>query len=725
MNRLNHNRKKSKRALFLFDWLKEYDARSLKQDLFAGVTVALVLIPQSMAYAELAGLPSYYGLYASFLPPLVASLFGCSRQLATGPVAVVSLLTASTLEPIATAGSQQYLLYAVLLALMVGVFQFALGALRLGVVVNFISHPAVNGFTNAAALIIATSQLPKLLGIHVDKAPHHYETVWHIIKSAMHFTHWPSLGMGATAFAIMYGLYRVAPRAPNVLLAVVLTTTISWVIGFEHNTTIKASQIQGNKIKPLIEAFNRAVGESNRLMEKRAQLAKHSKKYGNVSMTLAQLKEKHELERLELLIQQLKSRVKEIRTELRHYLFQAGQDAGGASIFYALSEEEDQPKGEGRIWRLILSNDPLDPNRLKMIGRGQVVGKIPPGLPSLSLTGIDFSVMIHVLPNVVIISLLGFMEAISVARAIAAKTGQRIDPNRELIGQGLANIVGSFAKSYPVSGSFSRSAVSLQAGAVSSLTGVFTSLTVILVLVFLTPLFYHLPQAVLAAIIMFAVVGLLNINGFIHAWRAQWYDGVISVITFLSTLAFAPHLDRGILIGVGLSIMLFLYKNMRPKVVDLSLDVDHALHDAIASGLKECRFIDVVRFDGPLFFANASYLEEQIRNRRRQKKELKHIIILASSISDMDASGEEALSLTVDRVRSAGIDISLSGVNRSVMNVLKRTQLYFKIGEDHFYPAVDAAISAIHTSTHFGENETDCPLKKVCLVSHQPVGREN
>lgn len=727
MNRINSHNSKRKRTLSLLDWLKGYDARSLKQDLFAGVTVALVLIPQSMAYAELAGLPPYYGLYASFLPPLVASLFGCSRQLATGPVAVVSLLTASTLEPIATAGSQQYLMYAVLLALMVGIFQFALGVLRLGVVVNFISHPAVNGFTNAAAIIIATSQLPKLLGVHVDKAPHHYETVWHIIKSAMHFTHWPSLAMGATAFAIMFGLHRIAPRAPNVLLAVVITTTISWALGFEHNTTINVSQIQGNKIKPLIEAFNSTVGDSNRLMEKRAQLAKNSKskKYGGVNMTLSQLKEKHELERLELQIQQLKSKTKEIRTELRHYLFQASQDAGGIPVFYALSEEEDQPKGEGRIWRLILGSDPLDPNRLKMIGRGQVVGRIPPGLPSLSLTGIDFSVMIHFLPNVVIISLLGFMEAISVARAIAAKTGQRIDPNRELIGQGLANIIGSFAKSYPVSGSFSRSAVSLQAGAASSLTGVFTTFTVILVLVFLTPLFYHLPQAVLAAIIMFAVVGLLNINGFIHAWKAQWYDGVISIITFLSTLVFAPHLDRGILIGVALSVMLFLYKSMRPKVVDLSLDVDHALHDAFASGLKECRFIDVLRFDGPLFFANAAYLEEQIRNRRRQKKELKHIIISANSISDMDASGEEALSLTVDRMRSAGIDISLSGVNRSVMNVLKRTQLFYKIGKDHFYPTVDAAISAIHASTHYRENETDCPLKTVCLVSHQRAGWED
>jgi MFS superfamily sulfate permease-like transporter len=170
-----------------------------------------------------------------------------------------------------------------------------------------------------------------------------------------------------------------------------------------------------------------------------------------------------------------------------------------------------------------------------------------------------------------------------------------------------------------------------------------------------------------------AVVGLVNVRGFIHAWKAQWYDGTISIITFVATLVFAPHLEWGIGVGVILSVFVFLYKSMRPKVVDLSLGADRVLHDCVASGLEECRYIDVVRFDGPLFFANASYLEDQIRNRRRTKKELKHIIISSSGINDIDASGEEALSLTVDRVRSAGIDISLSGVNRSVMNVLNRT----------------------------------------------------
>jgi MFS superfamily sulfate permease-like transporter len=248
------------------------------------------------------------------------------------------------------------------------------------------------------------------------------------------------------------------------------------------------------------------------------------------------------------------------------------------------------------------------------------------------------------------------------------------------------------------------------------LSSVFTSLTVVIVLLFLTPFFYHLPQSVLAAIIMMAVVGLINVKGFIHAWQAQWHDGAISIITFAGTLVFAPHLDRGILVGISLSILVFLYKNMRPKVVDLSLDVDRALHDAVASGLDECKYIDVVRFDGPLFFANASYLEDQIRNRRRTKKGLKHIIISAGSINDIDASGEEALSLTVDRVRSAGIDISFSAVNRSVMKVLNQTHLIVKIGEDHIYPTIEAAISAIHPLTHSGEEEKNCPLQTVCRI---------
>ncbi len=187
-----------------------------------------------------------------------------------------------------------------------------------------------------------------------------------------------------------------------------------------------------------------------------------------------------------------------------------------------------------------------------MTGGGAVVGVIPRGLPSLTMPKIDLKTLLHLFPYAAIISLLGFMEAISIAKAMAGKTGQRLDPNQELIGQGLANIFGSIGESYPTSGSFSRSEVNLQAGAVSGLSSVFTSLTVVIVLLFFTPLLYHLPQPVLAAVIMMAVIGLVNVSGFIHAWNAQWYDGAISIITFIATLAFAPHLDKGIMIGVVL-----------------------------------------------------------------------------------------------------------------------------------------------------------------------------
>ena len=706
------------------EWPQKYDVTSLKMDILAGLTVALVLIPQSMAYAELAGLPPYYGLYASFLPPMIAALFGSSRQLATGPVAVVSLLTATTLEPLATAGSQQYIAYAVLLALLVGVFQFALGALKLGLVVNFISHPVVNGFTNAAALIIATSQLPKLFGIHIDKAPHHYEIIYRVIKAAGHYTHWPALFMGALAFVVMYGLKRVSPRLPNVLAAVVITTILSWGLGFERNVVVDIAALHSEPVKQAVTKINHTIRSIAQMTAKRAALIQELNLNRTALDSHAKLDIRHAAERLALRIEQYKEDAADYRSQIRSYLFNSVRGNHGGLAFYQVNEIAAADKGDGRVWRLKVGNIPLQPDRLQMIGGGEVVGQIPRGLPSFSLPHIDYHIVLHLLPFVVIISLLGFMEAISVAKAMAAMTGQRLDPNRELMGQGLANICGAVTKSYPISGSFSRSAVNLQSRAVSGLSGVFTSLTVVVVLLVLTPFFYHLPQSVLAAIIMMAVVGLINVKGFIHAWQAQWYDGVISIITFICTLAFAPHLDRGILIGAGLSIFVFLYKSMRPKVVDLSLDVDRTLHDAVASGLQECRYIDVVRFDGPLFFANASYLEDQIRNRRRSKKDLKHIIISAGSINDIDSSGEEALSLTVDRVRSAGIDISLSGVNRSVMKVLKSTHLVVKIGEDHIYPAIEDAINAVHKITHTGGEEKDCPLTTVCRLSRSSQSRE-
>ena len=699
------------------EWFKGYRLDSFQRDALSGLTVALVLIPQSMAYAQLAGMPAYYGLYASFLPPMIAALFGSSRQLATGPVAVVSLMTSASLEPLATAGSEGFIAYAILLALMVGVFQLALGILRLGLVVNFLSHPVVNGFTNAAAIIIASSQLSKLFGVYVDKATHHYETIIHVCQAAIHYTHWPTLFMGALAFGIMYGLKKINPRIPNVLVAVALTTLLSWALGFQHDTTATIDAIAAPEVRSQIDKFNAATREIPLLAQARTDAMAKLEAAKAENNTMAVLDADHTVKIITAQMDFLKHEAHLFRAEIRSALFAGVPGPDRELTFYPEGTLPEGAQTDGRVWRIKVGNTPLDPDRLSMNGGGAVVGVVPKGLPALSVPKIDFKIMMGLFPYAAIISLLGFMEAISIAKAMAAKTGQRLDPNQELIGQGLANMLGAVGKSYPTSGSFSRSAVNLQAGAVTGLSSVFTSLAVVIVLLFFTPLLYHLPQAVLAAVIMMAVIGLINVSGFIHAWKAHWYDGAISIITFICTLLFAPHLDKGIMVGVLLSLGVFLYKSMRPKVVSLARSEDEALRCVEEHSLRECEHIAVIRFDGPLFFANSSYLEDQITDRMQAKPNLKHIVIVANGINDMDASGEEILSLLVDRVRSAGVDLSLSGVNESVMKVLKRTYLIAKIGEDHLFPTMEKAIGTIHAGAHLDSREAACPLTTVCHLA--------
>ncbi len=698
-------------------WFKGYNMESIRTDAVAGLTVALVLIPQSMAYAQLAGLPPYYGLYASFLPPMIASLFGSSRQLATGPVAMVSLMTSAALEPIATAGSEAYIAYAILLALSVGVFQLALGVLRLGLVVNFLSHPVVNGFMNAGALIIASSQLSKLFGVTVENAAHHYETIIRVVEGAMHYTHWPTFFMGFLAFVIMYVLRRYFPKIPNVLIAVVITTLIAWGFGFEHNTAVDLSEINHPEAAGLIQSYNHTVSAMPDLAKKRTELAGKLEAAASSHKVRERIDIEHEQALVNAEIDFLKEEAYNYRTRIRRLLLTRIEDPSTGIVRF-VSKEKKQEEGDGRTWTIKVGNNAIKTGEIFMVGGGSVVGNVPRGLPAISFPDINMNILFQLMGYAVIISLIGFMEAISVAKAMAAKTGQRLDPNQELVGQGLANILGSFSKSYPCSGSFSRSAVNLQAGALTGFSSVFTSIAVVVVLMFFTPLLYHLPNAVLAAVIMMAVIGLVNIHGFIHAWQAQWYDGAISIITFVATLAFAPHLHYGIMIGIVLSLIIFLYKSMRPTVVSLSRHEDQAFKSSFFHQLEECRYVDLVRFDGPLFFANASYLEDKINDRLIQKKDLKDIVIVANGISDMDASGEEVLSLLIDRVRSAGVEISFSGVNEVVMAALKRTHLLEKIGEEHIYPTMERAVCEVQEHAHRGGTEKDCPLMTVCRLSY-------
>ncbi len=550
----------------------QLDAQTLRADLLAGMSVALVLIPQSMAYAQLAGLPAYFGLYIAFLPVMVAALWGSSKQLATGPVAIVSIMTATALAPVVggTALSHPelasvYIPLAMFMALLVGLVQLFLGLFRLGILVNFLSHPVIVGFINAAAMVIALSQISKLFGLSLPGEPSdHFLTVriWGVIQQ-LGDTHLPTLLMGLAAFALMFSMKRFRPQWPGVLVAVVASTLISWLIGFER------------------------------------------------------------------------------------------------------------------------------------LG-GEVVGSIPVGLPVIALPPIDMELLGTLLPSAIIISLVGFMEAISIARAMAARTRDRIDPNQELIGQGLGNIVGSFSQAYPASGSFSRSAVNLNAGARTGMSSVVTAMAVLITMLFFTPLLYHLPSVVLAAVIMLAVFGLVNIKAVKQAWQANRHDGIASVVTFAATLALAPALGEGILLGAGLSILLFLSRTMRPRVVCLGHDRDGMLRDAEGNTLPGDENISVLSFDGSLYFGNVSYFEQAVLEADSAHPKVKYVLVVSDGINEIDASGEEVLRHLVERLRDSGITMSFSGLNAQVLSVMHATGLYGLIGRENIFSNEETAIAALY-----------------------------
>jgi sulfate permease, SulP family len=692
-------------------WIGELrDGKVLRADIIAGITVALVLIPQSMAYAQLAGLPAYYGLYAAFLPPIVAALFGSSRQLATGPVAVVSLLSAAALQPLVASGTEGYVAYAILLSLLVGLFQLSLGLLRLGVLVNFMSHPVVIGFTNAAAIIIATSQLDKIFGVRVEKSEHHYETVWNTLVAAYHYIHWPTLAISVLAFALMIGLKHVSPRLPGVLIAVVVTTLIAWVIKFEKLETTRPAAFASDEIRILVAdqgTLDKEIGDYTRgIAAAEQRYAQFNKQYGlDDSRTLTAL---HDLDTLKFKLERRKKSAAADLDELKTLHFERVPGSNGVADTYFL---------KGHVTAGLTPDK--DPWRLRrvdkdgsvvMVGGGKVVGSIPQGLPKPKLPAIDFGVIMQLLTAAITISLLGFMEAISIAKAMAARTRQRLDTNQELIGQGVSNIVGAFFQSYPTSGSFSRSAVNIGAGAVTGFSSVVTGIVVVIALLWLTPLLYHLPQGTLAAVIMMAVVGLVNIKAIRHAWKAHPHDGAVAIVTFALTLAFAPHLDKGIMIGVGLSLILYLYRTMQPRIALLARHADGTLRDLEVYGLKPCANITVIRFDGSLYFANTSYFEDRVLERVATKPELRYVIVDAEGINEIDATGEDMLAVLSDRLRKAGIELLFSRMKKQVTDTLERTGFIAHVGADRFFRRTDLALEYVWGK--LGDNHAaDCPLR--------------
>lgn len=563
------------------------DGKTVKADAIAGITVALVLIPQSMAYASLAGLPAYYGLYAAFLPVMIAALWGSSSQLGTGPVAVVSLLTASAITPLVAAmgfevGTQEwtdaFVPLAIMLAFMVGAFQFMLGVFKLGVIVNFLSHPVIVGFTNAAAMVIALSQVNKIFGVEKQRGEFFLGDIWQMVLN-LGDTHIVTLIFGVIAVGgIMYAKKKW-PKLPGVLIAVAGTIIVSWAIDFE---------------------------------------------------------------------------------------------------------------GMG----------------------GAVVGEIPEGLPSLAIPAFNMEAFGSLVSSAIIISLIGFMEAISIAKAMAAKTKERIDPSQELIGQGLGNMVGAMSSAYPTSGSFSRSAVNINAGALTGMSSVYTGIIVLVTLLLLTPLLYHLPQAVLAAVIMTAVFGLINFKAVKHAWKASRHDGIASVVTFVATLGFAPHLDKGIMIGAGLAILLYLYRTMSPRVAILGRYKDGTLRDVKVNNLETSEQIIAIRFDGSLYFANVAFFEDAILEAVSDKPNAEYILVVGDAINQLDASGEEVIHHLLLRLRENNIQLVFSGLKRQVLQVMRQTSLMKDLGDENIFANEDMALESIYK--RLGENSefdsVNCPL---------------
>lgn len=667
--------------------------QSLRGDLLAGVTVSLILVPQSMAYAQLAGLPVVYGLYAGFIPVIVASLWGSLRQLHTGPTAMLSLLSAAALIPYAAMGSEHFIALSVMLALMVGVLRLVLGLLRLGLIVNFLSHPVIIGFTNAAALIIGLSQLNKLINVHMPRSDFFLGDLW-VVVMQLGSTHWPTLLFAVVAFAIIYGLQKLAPRWPGVLIAIIVTTVVSYAIGFERTTRVSLDALQDEELRTQISRFAE-VGKQ--IKDNAEELARLQTEYSRLqsqgeSTLLQQLEVKSGIERGQALAGLMGQEQLRLRVQLQQVDLSRETGPEGGSIYVTAGRiPQGEPLGVGH-WRF----SSLAGDQVVLTGGGEVVGHIPAGLPAFRLPYIDWKMVLPLLPAALVMALLGFMEATSISKAIASKTKQRIDTNQELIGQGLGNIVGSLFQSYTVSGSFSRSAVAAREGARTGVFAIVSALGVVLVMLFLTEPFYHLPQAVLAVVIMLAVFGLIRVKALLHAWKVNRLDALVGLITFVATLVMAPALANGILVGVGLTILLYLIRNMRPRAEILGFHPDGSLGGIDTHKLAPISENYVVmRFDGPLNFVNVAYFEDAVEASLARFPKARAILIIGNGINDIDVSGEEKVHALAQSLKEAGITLYFSSLKRQVKAVFDGPQLADTIPAEHIFKTKEKALQTL------------------------------
>lgn len=564
---------KLRRWLPCIDWVASYDRMTAGKDGLAAVIVTLMLIPQSLAYAMLAGLPPITGLYASIAPLLLYAVFGSSRTLAVGPVAVISLMTAAALEPIFPSGSAAYIGAAMLLAALSGVVLLLMAVLRLGFLANFLSHPVISGFISASGLLIALSQFKYILGVSAE---------------------------GQTVLQLIPSLAQQLPfiNVPTLLI-------------------------------------------------------------GGLCLVFLQL----------------------ARTRLKGLLLALGLSSGWA----------DSLTKTGPVLTIIVSVLVVTWGDLASSGV-HVVGAIPEGLPALRLPTMDWQLAMQLLPVALLISLVGFVESVSVAQTLAAKRRERIDPDQELVGLGAANIAAAVSGGFPVTGGFSRSIVNFDAGARTPMAGILTALGIALTALFFTPLFHNLPHAVLAATIIVAVLSLVDFGSLKRTWRFSKQDFIAQAATMFGVLFMGVEI--GIVMGVSLSLLLFLWRTSRPhSAVVGQLPGSEHFRNIERFNVIQSDTVLSLRVDESLYFPNARYLEERIIELMVDYPDCQHLVLMCSGVNLIDASALDSLEAIAERLTAAQVQLHLSEVKGPVMDQLRRSDFLNEFGGQVFvsqYAAMQA-----------------------------------
>ncbi len=561
-----------KKILPILDWLPNYQKDWFKSDFGAGLTIGIMLIPQGIAYAMIAGLPPIYGLYTAMIPQVIYALFGTSRQLAVGPVAMDSLIVASGVATLAKIGTEHFIEFAILLAFMMGVLQVLFGVFKLGFLVNFLSRPVISGFTSAASLIIGLNQLKHLLGININR---NNKLQGLLLEAFQHLKeiHWVTFLIGVLSILILLFFKRLTKKIPAALVVVVLGIL-----------AVKIFHLEQSGVK--------------------------------------------------------------------------------------------------------------------------IVGSIPEGLPIFKMPAFSKQVMIDLFPIALTLSFIAFLEAISVSKAIEAKhSDYKVVPNQELIALGMGNIIGSFFQTYPATGGLSRTAVNNQAGAKTPLAAIISASVIALTLLFLTPVFYYLPKAVLAAIIMVAVFGLLDFSVPKQLLKYSRRDLIILNITLLITATVG--IKEGVLVGVVLSLAMLIYKSTKPHIAILGRVPGTHFYRNIKrfDDIEIDDEILIVRFDAQLHFANTTYFKDKLQEFASEKgKKLKMLIIDGESLNNLDSSAIYTINEVLDYFKNMNVKVVFTGLKGPVRDTINKSGLIHKIGFDQCFMSIQEAVDCFKSTC---ESESD------------------